>query len=146
MAKCFYTLPEEGTPCLACLRAGLPIPQGEGPFDYSAAAQGDYQGEPGLSAAVDFITAVEAQIALALLLRGLDSALAKLIHPKFSFILVGGALAAGFYRFSRPFQIFFQPLKGPRPDCPIAKIATRNPLIIQMFLMIYLVNLKDYSI
>ena len=124
-----YTLPDEGTPCLACLRAGLPIPQGEGPFDYSAAAQEeDYQGEPGLSAAVDFITAVEAQIALALLLRGSDLALAKSIHPKYSFILVGGALAAGYYRFSRPFQIFFQPLKGPRPDCPICQDSHQKPI------------------
>jgi len=43
--------------------------------------------------------------------------LAKLIDPHFNFILVGGALASGFYRFKKPFHIFFQPLKGPRKDC-----------------------------
>lgn len=117
-----YTLPGEGTPCLACLRAGLSAPPREGPFDYSAATRiEDYQGEPGLSAAVDLITAIEAQIALALLLRGTDSSLPKIINPRLNYLLIGGALGAGYYRFARPFHIFFQPLKGPRPDCPVCQ-------------------------
>jgi molybdopterin/thiamine biosynthesis adenylyltransferase len=119
-----FTLPGEGTPCLACLRSGLNPPRREGPFDYSAAATSqEYQGEPGLSAAVDLITAVEAQIALAVLLRGTTSALAGLVHPRLNYLLIGGALGAGYYRFNRPFQIFYQPLSGPRPDCPVCQEA-----------------------
>jgi molybdopterin/thiamine biosynthesis adenylyltransferase len=117
-----FTLPGEGTPCLACLRSGLNPPERDGPFDYSAAASAqDYQGEPGLSAAVDLITAVEAQVALAVLLRETSSALAGLVHPRLNYLLIGGALGAGYYRFSRPFQIFYQPLSGPRPDCPVCQ-------------------------
>jgi hypothetical protein len=118
-----FTLPGEGTPCLACLRAGLAQPPAAGPFDYSA-AQGpeDYRGEPGISAAVDLVTDVETQIALGILLRGTGSALAELISPEYNFVLVGGALAAGYYRFRRPFQIFWQPLAGPRPDCEVCTL------------------------
>lgn len=115
-----FTLPGEKTPCLACLRAGLPPPEREGPFDYSAAlGPEDFRGEPGLGAAVDLVTDVETQIALGLLLRGSDSALQQLVSPQRNFLLVGGALAAGFYRFKRPFHVFWQPLVGPRPGCPV---------------------------
>lgn len=115
-----FTLPGEYTPCLSCLRGGLKGPEHRGPFDYSDAnVQEDFQGEPGLSAAIDLITDVETQIALALLLRGTDSPLGDLIQPQLNFILIGGALGAGFYRFRRPFQIYFQPLSGPRPNCDV---------------------------
>jgi hypothetical protein len=118
-----FTLPAEGTPCLACLRAGLYPPEKQGAFDYSAATKAeDFLGEPGLSAAVDLITCVEAQIALGILLRDTDSLLGNLIHPAYNFLLIGGALAQGFYRFTRPFQIYWQPLKGPRPDCEVCQL------------------------
>jgi molybdopterin/thiamine biosynthesis adenylyltransferase len=115
----FYTLPGEKMPCLACLRANLKQPKTSVEIDYSTATgPDDYQGEPGLHAAIDFVTCLEVQICLAILLREVPtSRLAKLIDPRFNFILVGGALASGFYRFKKPFHIFFQPLKGPRKDC-----------------------------
>lgn len=117
----FYTLPGEKMPCLACLRAGLKQPTTSVKIDYSTATgPEDYEGEPGLHAAIDFITCIEVQICLAILLREVPtSRLAKLINPRFNFILIGGALGAGFYRFKRPFHIFFQPLKGPRKNCPV---------------------------
>ena len=121
-----FTLPGEATPCLACLRAGLKQPTIHGAFEYSAARSlEDYRGEPGLSAAVDLVTDVETQIALGILLRGTGSALADIIVPAYNFWLVGGALAADYYLFKRPFHIFIQPLAGSRPDCDICQ--TRQP-------------------
>jgi len=117
-----FTLPGEGTPCLACLRSGLEGPEPRGPFDYSAAQRAeDFQGEPGLNAAVDLITDVETQIALGVLLRDTDSPLGALIVPEYNFLLIGGALAAGYYRFKRPFHTFWQPLSGPRCDCHVCQ-------------------------
>lgn len=115
-----YTLPGEGTPCLSCLRGGLKSPESQGPFDYSAAQNPeDYNGEPGLNASVDLVTDVETQIALGILLRKTEAHLGQLITPQFNFILVGGALATGYYRFKRPFHIFWQPFDGPRTDCDV---------------------------
>ena len=119
----FYTLPGEKMPCLACLRGGIKQPERRNDIDYSTATgPEDYQGQPGLHAAVDFVTCIEVQICLAILLRGFpNSRLAKLIDPRFNFILIGGALGAGFYRFKRPFHIFFQPLSRPRKACPVCQ-------------------------
>jgi molybdopterin/thiamine biosynthesis adenylyltransferase len=124
----FYTLPDEIMPCLACLRGGLKQPIRNPEIDYSTArSTEDYQGQPGLHAAVDFVTCVEIQICLALLLRGVGtSRLRSLIDPRFNFLLVGGALGAGFYRFRKPFDIFFQPLKGPRKNCPVCGNGLRS--------------------
>jgi len=118
-----YTLPGEAMACLNCLRGGLAPPERRGPFDYSA-AQGpeDYKGEPGLKAAIDLITNVETQVALGILLRGTGSPLEEIIVPPYNFLLIGGALAAGFYFFQRPFHIFFQPLTGPRSDCDVCGV------------------------
>jgi molybdopterin/thiamine biosynthesis adenylyltransferase len=117
----FFTLPGEEMPCLACLRAGLEQPQPDAQIDYGrASTSGDYEGEPGLHAAIDFISCPQVQICLGILLRGVPgSKLGQLINPRRNFLLIGGALASGFYRFKRPFQIFFQPLKGPRSSCPV---------------------------
>ena len=102
-------------PCLACLRAGLKPPDTIGQIDYSTAAgPADYQGQPGLHAAVDLVTCIEVQVCLGILLRNsATSKLARLIDPGANFILIGGALGRGFYRFRKPFDIFFQPLHGP---------------------------------
>jgi hypothetical protein len=65
---------------------------------------------------------VGVQATLSLLLKDEpDCQLARLITPKRHFILVGSAAAEGFYRFKEPFQIFFQPLKGPRTNCPTCR-------------------------
>jgi len=119
----FYTLPEQKMPCLACLRSGLKQPQTTREIDYSVATgPQDYQGQPGLHAAVDFVTCIEIQLCLGILLRNSPtSKQAKLIDPRFNFILIGGALGSGFYRFKKPFHIFFQPLSGPRKTCPVCQ-------------------------
>jgi molybdopterin/thiamine biosynthesis adenylyltransferase len=118
-----FTLPGEGTPCLACLRAGLKPPENSDVFDYSSVNTiDDFIGEPGFAASVDLITNVEAQVALGVLLREeTTSALGKLIHPKLNYLLIGGALGTGYYKFKRPFHIFWQPLAGPRPGCPVCQ-------------------------
>ena len=117
----FFTLPGERMPCLACLRSGLKQPEINTTIDYSTASgPEDYQGQPGLHAAVDQVTCIEVQICLGILLRACPtSKLARLIDPHLNFILIGGALGSGFYRFRKPFDIFFQPLSGPRKTCPV---------------------------
>jgi molybdopterin/thiamine biosynthesis adenylyltransferase len=124
----FYTLPDEIMPCLACLRAGLKQPIRNPKIDYSRArAPNDYKGQPGLHAAVDFVTCVEIQVCLAILLRRIEtSPLRALLDSRSNFILVGGALSAGFYRFRKPFDIFFQPLSGPRKNCPVCGNGLRS--------------------
>ena len=127
----FYTLPDRAMPCLACLRGGLKQPVQNPEIDYSTAlATEDYHGQPGLHAAVDFVTCVEVQICLAILLRAIEtSQLRSLIDPRSNFLLVGGALGAGFYRFRKPFDVFFQPLSGPRKGCTVchARPVRRRP-------------------
>lgn len=121
-----FTLPNENMPCLECLRGNLKQPQQLGEIDYSTAeSAADYQGQPGLHAAVDFITCVEIQIALGILLQDSQtSKLAKMIDPNKNFLLIGGMMGEGFYRFKKPFDIFYQPLKGPRKTCQLCQ--TRN--------------------
>lgn len=119
----FYTLPDSGLPCLSCLRGGLAQPERHDQFDYSNANQAqDYQGEPGLNAAVDWVTNLETQIALAIMLRNTSSPIAKILPPGMNFLLVGGAMGGGYYRFKRPFHVFWQPLAGPRADCDVCQV------------------------
>jgi molybdopterin/thiamine biosynthesis adenylyltransferase len=127
----FFTLPNENTPCLCCLRGGLKQPERKGSIDYSTATgPEDYQGQPGLHAMVDFVTCTEILICLAILLRDVaGSRMGQWIDPKQNLLLVGGALGAGFYRFKKPFDIFFQPLSGPRKDCGICKEVTENDFV-----------------
>lgn len=119
----FFTLPGKGTPCLACIRGVISAPVlPAGSFEYSSARSlDDYRGEPGLSSAVDFITDVESQVSLAVLLRETGAPIASLADPRLNFLLVGGALGSGYYRFTRPFDVKYQPLAGPRPGCPICR-------------------------
>jgi molybdopterin/thiamine biosynthesis adenylyltransferase len=118
-----FTLPDYKMPCLCCLRGGLRQPDRSREIDYSTATgPEDYQAEPGLHAAIDFVTCVEVIECLAILLRKHPgSKLARIINPRLNFILIGGPLAKGFYRFKRPFEILFQPLSGPRKDCIVCQ-------------------------
>lgn len=114
-----FWLPGKNTPCLECLRGGLSQPEQSGKIDYSTATSpDDYEGEPGLHAAINLITNIEAELALGVLLREeASSELGKLIDPTQSYLLIGGARAQGFYLFRKAFDIFWQPLKGQRRDC-----------------------------
>ncbi len=119
----FFTLPGENMPCLACLRGGVKQPKRKNKIDYSTASgPEDYQGQPGLHAAVDFVTCIEIQICLGILLRkSPTSKLAKMIDPSRNYLLIGGMLSEGFYRFIKPFDIFYQPLSGPRKKCVVCQ-------------------------
>lgn len=112
-----FTLPEEKTPCLECLRGSIQQPEKLGSIDYST-AQGpeDYEGEPGLYAAISLITDIEEQVAMALLLREEKSKLSKLLQRNANLLLIGGALAQGFYLFKRPFHVTFARFKRD-PEC-----------------------------
>lgn len=114
-----FWLPGKNMPCLECLRGGLAQPEQTGEIDYSTATSpDDYEGEPGLHAAINLITNIEAEIALAVLLRNESSSeLGKIINPTQNYLLIGGTRANGFYRFRKAFDIFWQPLTGPRNDC-----------------------------
>ena len=113
----FYTLPEQLTPCLECLRGGFKQPE-QGNIDYSQARdEQDYEGEPGLYCSISLVTVVAEQFALALLLRKEDCKLSKIINPRKNYLLIGGALAKDFYLFKRAFQFIPISFKGPRRDC-----------------------------
>jgi len=116
----FCTLPGTPAPCYACLREGMPKPPRKGTIDYSqATGPEDYQGEPGLYSAIQIVTNVAVQAVLSVLLKNDPEAeLGRLITPARNYLLVGTARSGGYYRFRKPFDIFFQPLKGPRKDCP----------------------------
>ena len=119
----FFTLPDENMPCLACLRGAIKGPEQKSKIDYSSVTgPEDYQGQPGLHAAVDFVTCIEIILCLAILLRESPSSkLARIIDPNRNFLLIGGPLAEGFYRFKKPFEIFYQPLSGPRKTCIVCQ-------------------------
>lgn len=115
-----YVLPGETSVCLECLRGGVRQPEKKGNIDYST-AQGpeDYKGEPGLNAAINLITDVAQQYAVALLLRKEKCEIAKLIDPKKPLVLIGGALGEGYYLFKKPFHFMTPVLKGPWKDCGV---------------------------
>lgn len=113
-----YVLPGETSVCLECLRGGVKQPERKGNIDYST-AQGpeDYKGEPGLNAAINLITDVAQQYAIALLLRKEKCEIAKLIDPQKNLLFVGGALGQGYYLFKKPFHFITPTLKGPWKGC-----------------------------
>lgn len=119
----FFTLPGKIMPCLACLRGGLAQPKTNHMIDYSTATgPEDYQGQPGLHSAIDLVTSIEVQVCLGILLReSKTSKLAGMIDPCRNFILIGGMLSNGFYKFKKPFDIFYQPLSGQRNTCPVCR-------------------------
>ena len=114
----FFVIPGETKICLECLLGAFKQPAKLGKIDYSN-AQGpeDYQGEPGLNAAINLITDIAQQYVIALLLRNEDCAMAKLIDPKRNLLLIGGALGADYYVFKKPFHFIIPIFKGPWRKC-----------------------------
>jgi molybdopterin/thiamine biosynthesis adenylyltransferase len=113
-----FVLPAETTICLECLRGGVRQPERRGLIDYSNTQKPeDYKGEPGLNAAINLITDVAQQYAIALLLRNEECEMAKLIDPKRNLLLIGGALGEGYYLFKWPFHFINPVLKGPWKEC-----------------------------
>ena len=114
----FYVIPGETKVCYECLRGGVQQPERLGKIDYSKAqSTEDYEGEPGLNAAINFVTDVAQQYALALLLRKEDCEMAKKIEPLKNLLLVGGLLGQNYYFFRKPFDIIQPTLKGPWKEC-----------------------------
>jgi len=114
----FYVIPGETKVCYECLRGGIQQPERLGKIDYSKAqSPDDYEGEPGLNAAINFVTDVAQQYALALLLRKEDCEMAKTIEPLKNLLLVGGLLGQDYYFFRKPFDIIQPALKGPWKEC-----------------------------
>lgn len=123
----FCTFPQTNRPCYCCLRGGMPEPK-RGPIDYSKAMNaGDYRGEPGLYASVSLVSTIAVEAALSVLLFGTDADLSNLFTHEQQYLLVGGARAQNFMRFRKPFDIFWQPLKGPRKLCPVCQSSNDQP-------------------
>jgi molybdopterin/thiamine biosynthesis adenylyltransferase len=113
-----YIIPGKTHACLECLESGRTKPEKLGKLDYSnATGPEDYKGEPGLHAAINFITDVAEQYAIALLLRNENCEMAKLIIPERNLLFIGGALGKGYYLFERPFHFIIPILKGPWKKC-----------------------------
>lgn len=113
-----FVIPGKTKVCLECLYGAFKRPKKLGKIDYSTAkGPEDYTGEPGLNAAINLVTDVAQQYAIALLLRNEDCAMAKLIDPKRNLLLIGGALGAGYYVFKTPFHFIAPPFKGPWEKC-----------------------------
>lgn len=115
----FTMLPNEDAPCYVCLRGGQSAPSQRRTLDYSTAEHAeDYTAEPGLDAAVEQIAAIATQVTLSVLLHDEpDSEVGSVISRDRQFLLVGTARSENFYRFRKPFDVFFQPLSGRRRDC-----------------------------
>jgi len=125
----FYVIPGETAVCYECLRGGTKQQEKPRQYDYSQARDSEkYKGEPGLNAAINFISDVAEQYAVALLLRKENCEMARLIDPKRNLLFIGGALGKGFYYlkdsccFGRPFDFVFPVLKGPWKDCGTCQV------------------------
>jgi hypothetical protein len=87
-------------------------------YDYSnAQSSEEYEGEPGLNAAMNLITDVIKQYAIALLLRKEDCEIAEMIDPEQNLLLIGRVLGKGFYFFKKSFHFIQPKLKGPWKNC-----------------------------
>jgi len=123
-----YVLPGRTSFCLECLRGGFSRPEQETRLDYTNAVDpADYQGEPGMNAAVSLIVDVAVPLALGILLQGTDAELAKRIQPNANYVLIGGATADGYYMFKRPFHVFWPKVLGPWEGCTTCRAATLTP-------------------
>jgi molybdopterin/thiamine biosynthesis adenylyltransferase len=113
-----FVIPGKTRVCLECILGAFKQPKKLGKIDYSTARNSeDYKGEPGLNSAINFITDVAQQYAIALLLRNQDCAMSKLIDPERNLLLIGGALGAGYYVFKKPFHFITPTFKGPWEKC-----------------------------
>jgi molybdopterin/thiamine biosynthesis adenylyltransferase len=113
-----FVIPGKTRVCLECVLGAFKRPKKLGKIDYSTAkGPEDYKGEPGLNAAINFITDVAQQYAIALLLRNEDCEMAKLIDPRRNLLFIGGALGAGYYVFKTPFHFIALPFKRPWEKC-----------------------------
>lgn len=122
-----YVIPGETIICYECLRSRIQPEEKPKKYIYHDSEQEEYEGEPGLNSAINFISDVAEQYAVALLFRKEDCQMAKLINPKQNLIFISGALGKGFYWwkdtycFSRPFEFVFPKMNGPCPDCEICQ-------------------------
>ena len=128
-----FVLPGKTSVCLECLRGGAGEPERKGEIDYSRArGPEDYEGEPGLSSAINLISDVAEQYAIALLLRNEKCEMAKLIDPKNNLLFIGGAIGRGFYYlkglscFIKPFEFITPTLKGPWQECSTCQSKTEK--------------------
>jgi len=109
-----YVLPGESLLCYESLRTGTQQETKRKQYRYTNAQnREEYEGEPGLNAAINFVSDVAEQYAIAILLRHEECQIAKLINPQRNLVFMGGALGKGFYYlkekncFTKPFEFVF---------------------------------------
>lgn len=124
-----YVIPGETTVCYECLRGGTNQQVKTRKYDYSRARNvQEYRGEPGLNAAINLISDVAEQYAIAMLLRKEECEIARLIDPKKNLLFIGGALGEGFYYlkdtncFKKPFDFVVPVIKEPWRECGTCQI------------------------
>jgi len=128
-----YVIPGETVICYECLRGGTKQQEKPREYDYSRARDSqDYEGEPGLNGAINLVSDVAEQYAIAMLLRKEDCEMAKLIDPKRNLLFIGGALGKGFcylkdtYCFKKPFEFVFPVIKEPWKECGTCQITRKG--------------------
>jgi molybdopterin/thiamine biosynthesis adenylyltransferase len=126
----FAYVPEWNTPCLCCLKGGGNlVEQKRGPIDYSTAtSRDDYVGQPGLRAAINFVSTVEVQMALGVLLRKHESEYDQIVNKDHVCWLIGGAFGQQTKPFHKPFHIIPVIFSGKRSDCSICKKIDMNEI------------------
>ena len=116
-----------------------------GPMDYSTATgPEDYEGQPGLHSAVNFISSLETQIAIGVLLRRHTESFRSIVNPDQCFWFIGGAFGSFISPFRKPFDIFPVRFEGPRSTCEVCQ---RNPslMVLDEGLMCEEIDDKDTS-
>ena len=124
----FYVLPGETPLCYESLRTGTQQEARQKKYRYTNAQnREEYEGEPGLNAAINFVSDVAEQYAIALLSRHQKCQIAKLINPQRNLIFIGGALGKGFFYlkdkscFTKPFEFVFPCFTARCSHCEICR-------------------------
>jgi molybdopterin/thiamine biosynthesis adenylyltransferase len=123
-----YVVPGETIICYECLRGGSAQQKAPREYDYSLArGHADYMGEPGLNAAINQVTDIAEQYAIALLLRKEQCEISSLIDPRRNLLFMSSGLGKGFYYlrntscFTRPFEVIQPAMKEPWKSCSVCQ-------------------------
>jgi molybdopterin/thiamine biosynthesis adenylyltransferase len=119
-----FILPGITKVCYECLRGGTRQQEKSRQYDYSTAkSHEDYEGEPGLNAAINQVSDIAEQHAIALLLRNEQCEMSRLIKPHNNLLFISSGLGEGFYYlrdaycFTKSFEVIQPIMKEPWTNC-----------------------------
>ncbi|MGB3479913.1 MAG: ThiF family adenylyltransferase [bacterium] len=123
-----YVVPGKTIICYECLRGGSVQQRGPRKYDYSLARyHSDYMGEPGLNAAINQVTDIAEQYAIALLLRKEQCEISGLLDHRRNLLFISSGLGKGFYYlrntscFTRPFEVIQPTIKEAWRSCSVCR-------------------------